>query len=105
MRCEIARSMALIADVDGEPGGEVTFADDVPAAADDDALDALAGCDDDPLDFGVRFKSASSDGFDADDGLFKYFDTAPLRFFKCLLGECNGNFIGDAFVALFLFGD
>lgn len=61
-----------------------------------------------PFDLGVFFKSLNSDGFDADDGLFKYFDTVPLRFFKCLLGECNGNLIGVLIgvdFALFLPGD
>lgn len=105
IRWLIARSVGLIV-VDGEPGGEVTFvADGCTVAVDVDGFDALTGADDVPLDFGVLLKSAISDGFDADDGLFKYFETVPLRFFKCLLGECNGNLIGDVLVAIFFCGD
>lgn len=62
----------------------------------DEALVALAS-------FGDFFDSATGDDF-ADDGLFKYFDTIPLRFFRCLLGDDIGNLIGDgdAFVARFI---
>lgn len=86
----------------------------VAAAVTDAALPAtvlfaVADCDDwcDALELlaslGDFFDSATGDDF-ADDGLFKYFDTMPLRFFKCLLGDDIGNLIGDgeAFVARFI---
>lgn len=127
MRWLIARSRALITD-DGELGtGALTLCG---TDFDVDGLDALGGCDEETsvnferkfvntkfqifsekyilFDFGVFFKSLRSDGFDADDGLFKYFDTDPLRFFKCLLGECNGNLMGvlsGVDLALFFVGD
>lgn len=112
MRWPIERSNALTTDAALPIAFAVAVApaagvvdDELPATNDfdvddcDDCCDVLAA----PVSFGDFFDSATGDDF-ADDGLFKYFETTPLRFFKCLLGDDIGNLIGDgdAFVARFM---